>query len=791
MAITSVNGATNTKQYVKAQAPKGHLVSSSIIPGPKTIISDIKYDMKALKDGFTGKANDHQLGKLNDLGMKVGGLALATYIAAHKATPKTKLMEFVGLGTFLAAMKLWPKIAISMPAKAIHGFDPNQEYVDSAGRKKPFFQDAQYTPWDLYSDKELQKVGDTMGVSKNVKDRNELTKSNMKKIAIKNNTLWMLTAGVASAVFSALACNKAEKVIDPALEKVNNAKADKLLQNFDEEAKKRSVKTSKAMQKDLDAIYNENKNKAIDNKILEKISARLTKGLDPVTSQGIENDVKAMLMNGKSSVNENLVKDITSGSKEALSKKFSEEQVNKLVPSNEELTKMFESKGYMNKDLYEDQAMELRSSVSQMVMARAKAEGLNIDKLKVVKKEVIGATANALKANTASKLDEEAMKKVSKFGSVMSNLEAKVSVLDDYAQIKVADKPETVIANYWNDVASSTVKILGIDFAEMEKNRNNRELIQGLVRGKIEEITSDDAKYQKAIGEISEKIAQLDKKIKPEDTEKYIKLVTKTYDDAATEMYNNGWQDSSDKMTAYSVGGKGSLKRVKQTYFTERIAGVRNSFSRLLSTMDVYRRISKGNVPNNNLSREAKEAMLELVKQTTLQGHSSDHSIKFYFNRDQNTSNDVDRSQVEIKNGKVVNKYFKEGKGVDVPGDFRFYQEAMNFMYNSEMDKDTVAALKKAGIENQVRTYNNEVFTKIGGADYFTKPNHKTTGDQGASSEYKFLLLGVAPDEMMTKTVQQSYNTEKWGKTFGTAGALLTGLTVLSQFLFGKGKVVK
>ena len=112
-------------------------------------------------------------------------------------------------------------------------------------------------------------------------------------------------------------------------------------------------------------------------------------------------------------------------------------------------------------------------------------------------------------------------------------------------------------------------------------------------------------------------------------------------------------------------------------------------------------------------------------------------------------------------------------------------------MYNSEMDKDTIDALRKAGIENQVKTYNNEVFTKIGGADYFTKPDHKTCGDQGASSEYKFLLLGVAPDEMMTKTVQQSYNSEKWGKTFGTVGALLTGITVLSQFLFGKGKAVK
>ena len=233
------------------------------------------------------------------------------------------------------------------------------------------------------------------------------------------------------------------------------------------------------------------------------------------------------------------------------------------------------------------------------------------------------------------------------------------------------------------------------------------------------------------------------------------------------------------------------MKRVKQTYFEERISGVRNSFSRLINTMDVYRRISKGNVPKDNSPREVKEAMLELAKQTTLQGHSSDHSIKFFFNRSQDNSTNVDRSQVEIKDGKVVNKYFKDGKGVDVPQDYDFYQKTMNFMYNSEMDKDTIEALKKEGLESQIRTYNNEVYTKIGGADYFTKPDHKTTGDVGASSEYKFLLLGVAPDEMMTKTVQQTYNTQKWGKTFGTVGAVLTALTVATQFLFGKGKAVK
>ena len=786
MTITATNGI-KTQQYIKPQGAKGKLVSSSIFPNVK----DTKYNFNALKHGLTGKANDHELGKLNDVGMKVGALALAGYLATQKATPKTKLMEFVGLATFFGAMKLWPKLAIGAPAKAIHGFDPTREYEDSFGRKKPFFQDAQYQPWDVYSNEQLQKIGDKMGVDKNAQDRNDLTKSNMTKIATKNNTLWMITAGIASAVFSALACNKAEKVIDPALDKVNNEKADKLLQNFDTEAQKRMTSASKDMQKDLYKIFEENKGKTVDNKLIEKISGRLAKGLDPVTEEGVKEDMQNILMNGKSLVNEGLAEKISNGSKKVLAQKFSEEQVAKIVPSKEEIVKHFNDNQMMGKEVNEDEAMNVRSSVSQLFLAKAKEQGMSTEKLKTIKRGVALVADKALKSNSASVLDENAMKKVSEIGKAMSELQAKDSVLDDYAQAKVADKPETVIANYWNKTSTSIVKSLGIDFKEMEKVRNNRQLVQGLVRNKMEEVTYDDAKYQKAIGEMANNIAELDKKFKPEDTRKYVDLVGKTYDDAAGNLYNQGMEATANKLTALSVGGKGSLKRVKQVYFEERVAGVKNSFSRMINTMDVYRRISKGEVPKDGSAREVKEAMLELVKQTTLQGHSSDHSIKFYFNRSQDNSTNVDRSDVEIKDGKVVNKYFKEGKGVDVPEDYGFYQKAMNFMYNSPMDKDTVEAIKKAGIEEDVNKYNSEVYNKIGSADYFTKPNHKTTGDQGASSEYKFLLLGVAPDVMMTKTVQQSYNSQKWGKTFGTVGAVLTGLTVAAQFLFGKGKAVK
>ena len=47
-----------------------------------------------------------------------------------KSTPKTKAMEFIGFGAFLASMALWPKIALEIPARIVHGFNFRKQYID-------------------------------------------------------------------------------------------------------------------------------------------------------------------------------------------------------------------------------------------------------------------------------------------------------------------------------------------------------------------------------------------------------------------------------------------------------------------------------------------------------------------------------------------------------------------------------------------------------------------------------------------------------------------------------------
>ena len=215
-------GAIKTNSRVKPLPPKGHLVSDNIVSGVKYFFKDIAYDMKAIKDGVKGTANDHQLGRLNDVGLKLGGIGIATYLASKTPDPRVRLMEYIGLGTFLTAMSIYPKMAINTPAKFVHGFDVDKEYIDDQGRKKSVLQDANYVPYEMYitgdkkyNKKDLDKIGDDMGIPRDIHNRHDLIKEQMRKIGTQNNTLWMLTAGFATPLMTALICNGIEKGLVP------------------------------------------------------------------------------------------------------------------------------------------------------------------------------------------------------------------------------------------------------------------------------------------------------------------------------------------------------------------------------------------------------------------------------------------------------------------------------------------------------------------------------------------------------------------------------------------------
>ena len=91
----------DTKGKIKPLEDKAVLLPSRIFGSPIEYAKDFKKDIVSIGKAAKGKANDHELGRINDLAMKLGSLGLASYLFVKNPLKLSKAMEFVGFGTFL------------------------------------------------------------------------------------------------------------------------------------------------------------------------------------------------------------------------------------------------------------------------------------------------------------------------------------------------------------------------------------------------------------------------------------------------------------------------------------------------------------------------------------------------------------------------------------------------------------------------------------------------------------------------------------------------------------------
>ena len=289
-----------TENNVKPLPGQGHLIQDKPLSKIKYFFKDIAYDTKAVKDGYQGDANDHQLGRLNDVGLKLGGLGIATYLATQTTNPKAKLMEFVGLGAFLGAMSIYPKIAINKPARIMHGFDIDKQYIDDQGRKKSVFQDSNYIPFDLYrgynKSEDLDIIADRMGIPRDAENRHDLVKEQMRKIATQNNTLWMLTAGLATPALAGLACCALEQPISSGIATYRNAKYNKLIEEVLKSTQDMNVGLDSLQEnqlsKEISKVLGKYNDNILPDEEFEHIYKLLTQDMDSKTRKALKTELR-------------------------------------------------------------------------------------------------------------------------------------------------------------------------------------------------------------------------------------------------------------------------------------------------------------------------------------------------------------------------------------------------------------------------------------------------------------------------------------------------------------------
>lgn len=799
----------SNRTFIKPLPANGKLLKNGPLEAPAVMAKHIAYDIKSLSKSAKGKSNDHELGKVNDIGMKLGGLAIACYLATRKQTPLTKTMEFVGLASFFAAMSIWPKIALQLPAKLIHGFNIRQKYEDSFGREKLFYQDPQYLPFDLYDDKKINKIGNYMGVDKNMPNRREFIQEKMKKTAVQNNTLWMLTAGFATPIMSALICNLSEKPLNKYLDTRKEKIADAIPKNFSKEAEKH---INQKYIENLEGLFSANKDATLTPELVKKIKVAMSEVLDPVTTKSLDIDLDYILnLNNKEfQINKDLVQKVIENSQKALSKNFTPEQITAIVPDVERLSSLLEAQNLLNRNVDESALQKAFAVIGREFKTNAKTLNLDEDAQLLFNGALFnreikeGPITSALRQNPMNKLSEPIINELREIAEVLKNFKAECGALDKYVYLKLAKAPETNLANAWNDVMDSMLKAFKISDKEIAATRYDARIMNDLFRKKLESISSNEAEYKRVVEILTSKLAQIDERMKGFDMsaaskESYASLVNSTFESAAEKLKTKCPKTARGLVGIFKddprqvVEDAGSLKNVYKMYVSNRLTGVRSSLYRIINALDVFRRISTkqlGGIFDAKMPIEEKEELLEMIKNMATEGKIADFLTKFYVLRNPNPNPQT--GDVIIENGIVKNQFFKpnvRAQKVDIPNDMTFFQNVMKFLFGEPMHADTQQITNSTILSQKLKEYRQASFEALTNHKYFFKPFHVLSDVDKYTLDNKFLICGMPLDHMAAKAGRNAYNTGKWFRMFGGMGAALLGVTVLAQFCFGKMKV--
>lgn len=603
---------------IKPSRPaKSYLVNDPIYKAPVNFVEDICENLTNIKNGLKGKSNDHDLGRINDFAMKAGALGLAGYLFTRAKTPTSKVMEFLGFGSFFASMALWPKLFIEWPVRAMYGTNFNQKYVDNEGRKKRFSQDPQFKPWDLYTPEQISKMGDRLGVPKNIHNRNEVIKAKADKIHLQSNTLWMLTAGFATPIMSGLICNRAEKYLGPIIEKVrvskkaDKAKKDAAIQNIivREDGKLEiNVKYSDA----LDKIFDDPKKASISAEEFDELVNILNHNNDLYGKHAIKAQLLSILPKNPDLIDKSYA-DVLFGAVEknnALARegKPSLGHIDLKGLNKEEVEAFFDGRDLTLADvkkriksLYREKRMRLTYEYMEKLddlLDIAKVL-YNDPKNTIDEASIIDASRLAPKPITY-KINPEIVNKIQNLDRVLVSFSKELESLGAYSKVLLNSEAESVAANRWNNTTKAFLEVLDIKGKDLIVSKGSGELVSEIITKKLEEIVKDEKSYEKAVKKVRDAILEFDRVFLPDANGKqqgkivelkdgYDKLFDKYKRIIKTDM---GFADIFDRLYGENESGTaGSLKNAAKSSIERRVFELRTGMYKILHTMDIFKRI--------------------------------------------------------------------------------------------------------------------------------------------------------------------------------------------------------
>ena len=812
-------GAVKTSQNTRPLAPEGHLVHDSVVTVPKYFLKDRAYDVKAIKDGLQGNANDHQLGRLNDVGLAIGGLGIATMLAARTKNPMLRLMEYAGLGAFISSMSLFPLIAIKAPSRIIQGFDIGKEYIDDQGRKKSVLQDPNYIPFDMYQGEypgeDLDVIGDRMGIPRGIKNRHDLIKEQMRKVGIQTNTLWMLMAGGATPVLAALMCCGLEKLVAPAMEKTRNHSYNVKISNLLHKTENMSTQVdelkSNKLSKEVEKILTNYKGKQLPKVEYDNLLRIITKDLDVNAKEGIEADLAKIFVpdsKGAYCINDNFAGDLVNSIKKNIPSRNKAIMERVFVPTQDEVTEIV--KKYNLDGITEDELAAIKGEFKHLFDTRIAAEsGMPKEALRAYQNDVIEKISKTIKSNDAKYVNENNIKDVVDFAKVIGEFKQNQKALDKCKSFKVEYAPETVIARSYSKFEKTLLDVLGIKYKDLKLMRESKDYAKEIFERQLNILTKDETKYQEAINKLAKVMSEMEINLNGKNnTESHLKdLITgieNNYNNTAKRLDAIGkFKNTIDKLVKedvatlsnsvesrqdlfdmldgvktdkyadknywslsraeraeyakYNSRGVGSSKNQEISRIVERYQGAKNSFNRILHVFDVYKRPLPEGEYNQEVAKFGRDAVIG--------ASCPDHTMKLNTPNNSEFYKDVMIRTWDTNIDNATEKGLNISKDVatgDVQGRFkRYIKRFQDIMANNNID--------------------------------FTKPNHKldaavleryTKSEQTRMS--KFNLVAQNSLDMIKDAAARRYGNQKWLRVASAIGGSVVGATILAQFGFGK-----
>lgn len=581
---------------------KAVMVKEGILGNPITATVDTFKDgvnfFKAVK---TGEMGDNNLGRINDLGLKIGSLIIATFLAAHSKTKTESIMRFVGGGAFIAAMSLWPKLFINLPARLVHGFRIDRKYISAQGDKKDYFIDNQFIVKDARDEKELRKEAKRAGIDYDSKNGREKIEEKERKTALQNRTLWMATAGGATPLMTALFGDFVEPKVQAAVVKsgFNKVKqiTDSGISEYIQQVTPKAV-DSKA----LDSLFEQYQGKALDDNFFKQAAEILTPS-DIFGQFKDSDDLKAFKGYSPRRMMETLQELRKSGN-------FSEYNKDELE------TLLRKSLSIVAKDAtqYLEEDDEILNSAKQATetllndtqvkeIMNAIGDDLSIKHVLEVLESPQFALAPKSKDNileTAKTNDEKFFKFIKEYNDgPLAAIKARVRAYIDLINPVVGSKAESV---YTQDFTRSTTKVLevfGYDYKKLKEigvtsNENAIDILSKTISEKVANLNDDEYKAF---------LASLQPKVSLEGVQDVVDKLkdSKNLESIIADLKLQGYSDDDvKKLTQAVLGSNGAsddgLLRIIKDFIEVKEIDINAIKSKAIICANFERRLAQGDL---------------------------------------------------------------------------------------------------------------------------------------------------------------------------------------------------